>query len=87
MIRKANGGKSLAIPPGETIREQLDIAGMGLDDLAARMGIPVDDVRRLIEGEIDLDDDIARRLEGALGVSAQYWRDLESIYRARLETV
>ena len=64
-------GKTIAIPPGATIREMLDDRKMSDTVFAFRMGM-------------SLADRVAYRLELVLGPPAKFWTNLEAIYRKKL---
>lgn len=71
----------IAIPPGESIKEQLEIRNMQQKEFAVRMGMSEKHISKLVNGEVQLTMDVARRLEMVLGVPAQFWCNLEAIYR------
>lgn len=74
----------IATPPGATIKEQIGMLGMNQKELAARMGMSEKHISKLINGEVQLTVDVAVRLEMILGLPAQFWCNLESIYREKL---
>lgn len=82
-----NGRTTIAIPPGATIREQLDNRGMSQKEFALRMGLSEKHISHLINGHVELTQDVALRLESVLGVPASFWNNLESIYREKLARV
>lgn len=53
----------VATPPGATIKEQLLNRGMNQKEFAARMGMSEKHISKLINGEVQLTIDMARRLE------------------------
>jgi HTH-type transcriptional regulator / antitoxin HigA len=75
---------TIAVPPGATIREQLEIRGMMQNEFALRMGLSEKHISRLINGQVELTQDVALRLETVLGVPASFWNNLESVYREKL---
>lgn len=79
--------KTIATPPGATIREQLEDRGMTQKEFAVRMDLSEKHISRLINGEVRLTPDVALRLESVLGVPAEFWNNLESRYRERLARV
>ena len=81
MVRSRN---IIATPPGATIKEQLIDRGMSQKEFAERMDLSEKHISRLINGEVQLTADVALRLEMVLGVPAQFWSKLESIYRDKL---
>lgn len=74
----------IATPPGATIKEQLVDRGMSQKEFASRMGMSEKHISRLINGEVQLTSEMAVHLEMVLGISAQFWSNLESIYRDKL---
>ena len=75
---------NLAIPPGESIAENIEFLGMPLSELAAALALPVEAVNEIITGDRAITPDIAVGLEAALGISAQLWLNLEARYRTTL---
>jgi HTH-type transcriptional regulator/antitoxin HigA len=84
MIHSKN---TVAIPPGATIREQLDLRGMAQKEFSLRMGMSEKHISRLINGKVELTPDVALRLESVLGMPAKFWNNLESIYREQIARV
>lgn len=74
----------LPIPPGEHLAEMLEATGWTQSDLAARMGRPVQVVNQIIHGKKAITAETALQLEAVLGVSAEFWMNLESNYRLTL---
>ena len=81
MVRSRN---YIATPPGATIKEQLVDRGMSQKEFADRMGMSQKHISHLINGEVQLTPDMALRLEMVLGVPAQFWNNLEAVYREKL---
>lgn len=77
----------IATPPGATIKEQIADRGMSQKEFAARMGMSEKHISRLINGEVQLTMDAARRLEMVLGLPTQFWCNLENIYREKIAKV
>lgn len=74
----------IATPPGATIKEQLETRGMSQKEFALRMDMSEKHISRLINGEVQLTQETAYRLEAVLGLPARFWNNLESIYREKL---
>lgn len=77
----------IATPPGATIKEQITDRGMSQKELAIRMGMSEKHISKLINGEVQLTMDVARKLEMVLGLPTQFWCSLESIYREKMAKV
>ena len=71
----------IAVPPGETIREQLALRHMPQKELAARMGMSEKHISNLINGKVGLTQETALKLEGVLGIPARFWNQLEAFYQ------
>ena len=74
----------IATPPGATIKEQLKDRGMSQKEFAARMDMSEKHISKLVNGDVQLTQDVAVRLETVLGVPASFWNNLEAIYREKL---
>ena len=72
---------TIAIPPGMTIREQLDNRKMSQKEFANRMDMSEKHISRLINGKVELSHDVALRLESVFGIPAKFWNSLEALYR------
>ena len=75
---------NIAMPPGATIKEQLNDRGMNQKEFAARMDMSEKHISKLINGEVQLTPETAVRLEMVLGVPAKFWNNLEAIYREKI---
>ncbi len=67
--------------PGDTLRDILEHKRLSPDNLAALTQLDRTTVDGLLAGDVELTWDIARRLEMALGASAQFWINREADYR------
>lgn len=73
-----------AIPPGATIKEQLEYRNMTQKEFAVRMDLSQKHVSHLINGTVQLTPEVAYRLEMVLGIPASFWNNLEAGYREKL---
>lgn len=79
---------TVAIPPGDTIKENMDYLGMSQKELAARLGITEKHLSNIINGNSPITYDTALKLESVIGPSADFWMNLETRFqlnKARLE--
>ena len=74
----------LAIPPGETLAEEIEERGMTQRELAARLGRPPQVVNEIINGKKAITPDTAIGLAKVLGIEAQFWINLEADYQMTL---
>lgn len=77
----------IATPSGATITEQLEERGMTQNEFSKRMEMSEKQISQLMNGEVHLTPDMAEKLELVLGVSADFWNKLESIYQEKLVKV
>lgn len=77
----------VAIPPGWTIKEQLEDRMLTQKEFALRMELSEKHISKLINGEVELTTDVSYRLEMVLGIPASFWNNLEARYRETLKTI
>ncbi len=82
MVKKSK--TFIATPPGATIKEQLEKRGMSQKEFAYRMDMSEKHISHLINGDVQLTQETAFRLEMVLGLPARFWNNLEAIYREKL---
>ena len=71
----------VAIPPGETLGEELEARGLSQSDLARRMERPIQAINEIVRGRKAITAETALQLEDVLGVSADFWLRLEADYQ------
>lgn len=71
----------VAIPPGETLSEELQARGLSQRELAKKMARPVQAINEIVLGKKHITADTALQLEDVLGVPAEFWMNLEVGYR------
>lgn len=64
-----------------SFKEQLEYKGLSEKEFAAKMGLSDMYASQLINGTMQLTDDIAASLEAVLGIPARFWHKLEAEYR------
>ena len=74
----------LPLAPGATIREQMQLHGMSEQELAEQLDAEVEFVNELLDGYIDIEEDLALELEKVFGIPAAFWLNLEASYREQL---
>jgi HTH-type transcriptional regulator/antitoxin HigA len=71
----------IALPPGETLAEELEARGLSQTQLARQMRRPVQAINEIVRGRKAITAETALQLEDALGVSAEFWLRLEADYQ------
>lgn len=75
----------LNIGPGEFIKEELEERNWKQEDLAAILGMSLKSVNKLIMNKQAITISTARLLAKVFGQSPQYWMNLDTNYRLRLQ--
>jgi len=73
------------IGPGDFIKEELEVRGWLQTDLADILGMSKKTINKLINNKQSITIDTAKLLSKAFGQSPQYWINLDTNYRLRLE--
>ncbi len=84
MASSLQTAKALLSPPGDTVRETLDVMGMSQAELAERMGRAKEKVNDMIKGRAPITQNTAFQLEKVLGIPAAFWLNRENDYRREL---
>ena len=86
---KLSYNPDFAVHPGETLREELEVANISQVELMQRTGISEKHISQIINGEASITPDTAIKLERSLGVPAEFWANLQKNYDitvARIES-
>ena len=78
---------TLAIPPGTVILEQLKIRNMTQKEFAIRMDCSEKHICNIINGKVQLTNDVVSKLELVLGLEKIFWIKLEAYYRDKLAII
>jgi HTH-type transcriptional regulator/antitoxin HigA len=68
-------------PPGDFLKEELEVRGWTQNDLANILDWPARLVSEIIDGQRCINPETALALAQAFGTSPEYWLNLESAYR------
>jgi addiction module HigA family antidote len=68
------------IHPGTLLKQDLDDAGVSINELARSLRVPGNRLSRIIKGERGITADTALRLAAYWGTSARYWMNLQTLY-------
>lgn len=73
-----------AIPPGWLLEEYLKVRGYSQAEFARSCGCSLMLISEIIAGKAPIELDTALQFEKVLGLSANVWENIESIYRLQL---
>ncbi len=71
--------------PGDSIVERMGDIGLSKTNLATNTGYSAKHIHKIINGTATINEITALRLEKVLGISANFWLNLEGDYRIALE--
>jgi len=79
---------TIALPPGITIKDNMEFLGMTQKELAVRLDVTEKHLSNVLNGNSPITYDTALKLESVIGPSAKFWMNLETNYqlnKSRLE--
>jgi antitoxin HigA-1 len=76
--------KRTAIHPGEVLADELDEIGISPTELARQLAVPANRISQIVKGRRAITGDTALRLGHWLGMSPQFWLNLQSAYDLRV---
>ena len=74
----------VAFHPGYYVAEIIEYSGGSPTDFAASVGVAVEDIDRLIDGEIELSLDMAKKISEATGTSVEMWLNFQEEFNKRI---
>lgn len=72
------------IHPGEILADELDELGLNASQLARALHVPVNRVTQILHGQRGITAETALRLGHWLGMSPEFWLNLQKSYELRL---
>ena len=71
------------VHPGEVLREELDELGLSANALSKALGVPVNRVTMILNGQRGVSADTALRLARFFGTTPQLWLNLQKTWELR----
>ena len=71
------------VHPGEILRDELDEAGLSANALSKALGVPVNRVTMILNGQRGVSADTALRLARYFGTTPQLWLNLQKTWELR----
>lgn len=83
MVNKVGGAYTpdYVVTPAEMLAYELDARGMTQQELTRRTGVSAKHINELLSGKSAISPAMAIKLERAIGMSVQYWLNLEANYQ------
>ena len=75
---------SMAIHPGEMIKDEIEYRGISQKALAAEIGMPTSVLNEVLNGKRAVTTEYALLLEAALGIEADLWLRLQADYNKQV---
>lgn len=74
----------VAFHPGYYIADIIDDMEISQNEFATRMGTTVETLSKLINGQANISNDLAKKLSIMLGTSVEVWQNLQNTYDQKL---
>ena len=71
------------VHPGEILRDELDESGLSANALSKALGVPVNRVTMILNGQRGVSADTALRLARYFGTTPQLWLNLQKTWELR----
>ena len=71
------------VHPGEILREELDMLGLSANTLSKVLGVPVNRITMILNGQRGVSADTALRLARYFGTTPQLWLNLQKTWELR----
>jgi HTH-type transcriptional regulator/antitoxin HigA len=71
---------AIATHPGEVLKEEIEARGLVKTEVAAQLEILPGHLSELFKGKRNMSALLALKLEGLLGISAEFWLQLQNRY-------
>ena len=71
------------VHPGEILRDEIDALGLSANALASALGVPVNRVTMILNGQRGVSADTALRLARYFGTTPQLWMNLQKTWELR----
>ena len=71
------------VHPGEVLRDELDELGLSANALSKALGVPVNRVTMILNGQRGVSADTALRLARYFGTTPQLWLNLQKTWELR----
>ena len=75
------------VHPGEILRDELDALGMSANALSKALGVPVNRITAILNGQRGVTANTALRLARYFGTTPQVWMNLQKTWELRREEI
>lgn len=75
------------IVPGDTIRELIETHYISESILAEKLNLSIEILERLLNGNLEITPDIAKRLEETFNIPQSFWLNLQKNYNAEKKNI
>lgn len=76
----------IAIHPGDILADELEARGLTQKEFAKEMGMYPANLNKIIKGKANITEKIAERLEELLGITKEFWLDIQRDYEINLHS-
>ena len=75
------------VHPGEILREEIETLGLSANALSRALGVPVNRITMILNGQRGVSADTALRLARYFGTTPQLWLNLQKTWELRLAEI
>lgn len=84
MSNVINYSDIMAFHPGYYVAEIVEDMGITQEEFATRLGTTSKTLSKLISGQINLSNDLAKKLSSMMGISVDFWLNLQTSYEEKI---
>lgn len=74
----------VAVHPGYYIADIIEDMGISQAEFATRMGTTAKTLSQLINGQVNISNDLAKKLSVMMGTSVEVWQNLQNTYDQKM---
>jgi antitoxin HigA-1 len=73
-----------AIPPGEILKEEIDLLGYSANQFAKMLNVPTNRITAILNAQRSITADTALRLSEFFGTTPEFWMNLQTSYDLKI---
>lgn len=77
-------GDTLAFHPGDYVKDIVEDLNLSRSELAFKLDVELETLNNLIDGKIDLDEELAYKLEKFTRIDVKTWLNLQESYNKKV---
>lgn len=78
---------TIAFHPGYYVAEYIETKRINHAEFAEKLGISENLLDKLLDGQLDVTDELARKIANVIGTSAAFWVNLQMAYNEKMSLI